>query len=38
MEILAFTNSEVFNYFFSMYVYISAPIFIGLSIMSVMRN
>lgn len=38
MEILEFTNSEVFNYFFSMYVYISAPIFVGLSIMGLMRN
>jgi hypothetical protein len=38
MEVLQFTNSEVFNYFFSVYVYISAPIFIGLSIMAVLRN
>ncbi len=38
MEVLAFTNSEVFNYFFSIYVYISAPIFIGLSVMALMRN
>lgn len=38
MEILEFTNSGVFNYFFSVYIYISAPILIGLSIMGVLRN
>ncbi len=38
MEVLEFTNSVVFNYFFSVYVYISAPIFIGLSIMALLRN
>ena len=38
MEVISFTNSDVFNYFFSLYVYMSAPIFVGLSVMSVMRN
>jgi len=38
MEVLAFTSSEVFNYFFSEFIYISAPIMIGLSVMAVMRN
>jgi hypothetical protein len=38
MEVLEFTSSLTFNYFLSVYIYISAPILIGLSIMGVMRN
>jgi len=38
MEVLEFTTSPVFNYFFSLYIYISAPIFVGLSVMGLMRN
>lgn len=38
MEVLAFTNSEVFNYFMSVYVYISAPMLVGLAVMGLLRN
>ena len=38
MEILEFTSSVVFNYFFSIYVYISIPIIAGISVMSLIKN
>jgi len=38
MEVLAFTSSEVFNYFFSVYIYVSAPMLVGFAIMGLMRN
>lgn len=36
--VLEFTSNAVFNYFFSVYVYISVPMFIGFAIMGLLRN
>lgn len=36
--VLEFTSNAVFNYFFSVYVYISVPMFIAFAIMGLLRN
>ncbi len=38
MDILTFTTSDVFNYFLTIYVYISAPMFTAFGVMGLMRN